>query len=444
MAIVIKQWSKEPIMSTEIHEDASKIRNEVDHLFRHEHGKLVSILTKTFGPVNIELAEDVVQESMIEALNTWSYKGVPDNPIAWIYQVAKNKALNIINRKQHHQTYISERMKDASSGWSAESLLNNIFSDKEIEDDQLRMIFTCCHPSISSDSQVALTLKTLCGFSIPEISNAFLSSEENINKRLVRARKSIREAKVMFEVPAGLELDHRLSNVLETIYLIFNEGYNASSGKAFIRYELCEEAIRLAEILIAKPNLKNKSRIYALLSLMYLNVARFNSRINEFSELVDMEHQDRSKWDQKLIKKGIHFLEFSMKQNEVSIYHILATISAQHCTAKSIDTTDWEGILTLYDSLITIDNSPIVHLNRAVVLSRMKDFKTAIEILDQIEKDPIIKSYLPYYMSRAELHSQNNQVDLALQYLNKALELPLEERLKELIDSKIEEYSNKD
>ena len=428
-------------MSEKVYVEESEIKNEIAHLFRHEHGKLVSILTKTFGPLNIEFAEDMVQESMLEALNTWSYKGVPDNPIAWIYKVAKNKALNAINRKQYHRIYISELIRNRDNETTLESMLDRIFSEREIEDDQLRMIFTCCHPSISSDSQVALTLKTLCGFSIPEISKAFLTNEENINKRLVRARKSIRKASISFEVPTGIELEQRLSNVLETIYLIFNEGYNASSGELFVRRELCEEAIRLAEIMAVNQILKSKSRIYALLSLMYLNVARFDSRIRNSNEHIDMEHQDRSKWDQSLIKKGIHYLEFSMEQNEISNYHILAAISAQHCVAKSFDTTDWPGILSLYESLTEIDDSPIVHLNKAIVLFKTNDITASFNLLDKIEKNPVIVSYLPYYTARAELHFQNEESDLAILYLRKALELPLEPKYEKLIYSKLDEYS---
>lgn len=414
------------------------ISNKIDHLFRHEYGKLVSVLTKAFGISNIELAEDVVQEAMIEALNKWSYDGVPDNPVGWIYKVAKYKALNVLNRDKYKKDYAP----DIEEALHSESALEDIFTNKEIADDQLRMIFTCCHPSISSDSQVALTLKTLCGFSIPEIAKAFLTNEENINKRLVRARKTIKEASIPFEVPTGKELQGRLSSVLEAVYLLFNEGYNASSGDHLIRYEVCEEAIRLTEIIASHPAI-HSSNTYALLALMTLNTSRFKSRLDESGTIKDLEHQDRTEWDKDLIKKGLLYLEFAAEQNEISIYHILATISAQHCTAPTYEATDWESILSLYDMLIEIDGSPIVQLNRAIVLSKTDSPKKALEELDSIKDNPAFHSYLPYYTTKAELHFQNNETEPAVELLQEALKLPLEESNKTLILSKIQDYSKK-
>lgn len=414
------------------------ISTKIDHLFRHEYGKLVSVLTKAFGISNIELAEDVVQEAMIEALNKWSYDGVPDNPVGWIYKVAKYKALNILSRDKYKKEYAS----DIEEALHSESTLEDIFTDKEIADDQLRMIFTCCHPSISSDSQVALTLKTLCGFSIPEIAKAFLTNEENINKRLVRARKTIKETNIPFEVPTGKELQGRLASVLEAIYLLFNEGYNASSGDHLIRYEVCEEAIRLTEIIASHPAI-HSSNIYALLALMTLNTSRFKSRMDESGIIKDLEHQDRNEWDKDLIKKGLYYLEFAAEQNEISIYHILATISAQHCTAPTYDATDWGSILSLYDMLIEIDGSPIVQLNRTIVLSKTDSPKKALQELESIKDNPAFHSYLPYYTSKAELHFQNNETGPAIELLHEALKLPLEESNKTLILSKIQDYSKK-
>ena len=234
------------------------INQLIDHLFRHESGKMVSVLTKILGAENIDLAEDVVQDAIIEAINQWTYKGVPENPTGWLYTVAKYKALNFIRREKVHQKYSSEAIHFLQSEWTAEPAMNHFFSEQEIKDDQLRMMFTCCHPSISSDSQIALTLKTLCGFSIPEIAKAFLTINENINKRLVRARQTIRENKVSFEVPFGNEFEDRLNSVLETIYLLFNEGYNASEGTEIIRQELCNEAIRLIHLISDYPGIIQK------------------------------------------------------------------------------------------------------------------------------------------------------------------------------------------
>src|SRR5258706_12639464 len=309
----------------------NSVHAHVDHLFRHESGKLVSILTRIFGEDNLELAEDVVQESLAEALTQWTYKGTPHNPSAWLFKVAKNKALNIISHEKLRTRYASDVAHFLKSEWTAEPALEHIFSEGQIQDDQLRMMFTSYHPSISADSQVALALKTLCGFSIPEIARAFLTTDENINKRLVRARQKIRDDKIPFEVPQGKELEKRSEAVLETIYLLFNEGYSASKGNDVIRYELCEEAIRLGEIIEKHPAIQNKSTIYGLLALMQLNASRFSSRQDKQGNLLTMAEQDRSQWDRQLISKGVFNLEKASSGNPVSIYNILAAISACHC-----------------------------------------------------------------------------------------------------------------
>ncbi|SNZ00569.1 RNA polymerase sigma factor [Flagellimonas pacifica] len=416
------------------------IANQIDHLFRHEYGKLIAVMTKAFGVPNIDLAEDVVQEAMIEALNKWTYHGVPDNPVGWIYKVAKNKAINILNREKYSRKYVSEVAPHLQSEWTSEAALKRIFTDKEIADDQLRLIFTCCHPVLSKDSQVALTLKTLCGFSIHEITKAFLTTDSNINKRLVRARKTIKDANIPFEVPTGSQLEPRLSGVLETIYLLFNEGYNSTSDDSLIRNELCEEAIRLMNIIVQNPSIKS-SNAHALLALMLFNTARFISRMDELSNSISLEHQDRTKWDRKLIKKGLTHLAFAAEQNEVSIYHLLATISAQHCTAPTYETTDWDGILSLYDMLVEIEDSPIVQLNRTIVLSKVSGPKVAIAQLKNIETHPSLQGYLPFYTSCAVLYYQNHQIKKAIELLNTALKLPIGKHRKSLINNKIKEYS---
>ena len=255
-----------------------QINQLIDHLFRRESGKMVSVLTRIFGSENLELAEDVVQDSLMEAIKQWSYKGIPNNPSGWLFKVAKNKALNIVNREKHKAKYATDVVHLLQSAWTAQPAAEYLFSDEEILDDQLRMMFTCCHPSITPDSQIALILKTLCGFSIAEISKAFLSSEENINKRLVRARQRIRESKIQFEVPIGNALNERLQTVLAAVYLLFNEGYSASGGTELVRYELCEEAIRLTEMMLSHSALEDKSDSYALLALMQLNASRFKAR----------------------------------------------------------------------------------------------------------------------------------------------------------------------
>ncbi len=425
-------------------ETKTHISDQVNHLFRHEYGKLVSVLTKTFGASNMELAEDVVQDAMLEAIRQWEHTGVPENPMGWIYKVAKNKAVNIVNRDQYKREYMSEVAHHLQSEWTIEPALDRMFTDKEIADDQLRMMFTCCNPAVSKDSQVALTLKTLCGFGIPEIANAFLTTEENINKRLVRARKNLREERARFEVPVGSELEPRLNSVLETLYLLFNEGYNATSGKDLIQYELCEEAIRLAEIITDNPSFPFASNAYALLALMCFNASRFKSRTDEFDNIIDLENQDRSLWNQELIQNGLHYLELTTQERTLSIYHILATISAHHCTAKDFASTDWESILQLYDHLMQFDSSPLVVLNRAIVLSKTEGVAPALTVLKSIENEPTIKTYLPFYTAMAALHFLNNNAKEACKLLERALEFTNQEQSKSMIISRLETYSKKD
>lgn len=416
---------------------ATDVNQIIDNLFRHDAGKLVSVLTRIFGTENLDLAEDVVQDSLVEALNQWTYKGIPENPSGWLFTVARNKALNIVNREKHKRKYSSDVAHFLESQWTAQPALNHIFSEQEILDDQLRMMFTCCHPSISADSQVALTLKTLCGFSILEISKAFLTTEENINKRLVRARQKIREDKIPFEVPEGTFLEPRLDAVLETIYLLFNEGYSASTGNDLIRYELCEEAIRLTEIIAAHPALENKSNVFAVLALMYLNASRFKSRTSESGEILTMAEQDRSGWDLALMRRGFYFLEKSTAHRTLSIYHILAAISAYHCSAVDFNSTDWKSILSLYDKLVQIDDSPIVLLNRAIVLSKVNGALQGLEALEKIKDSPALASYHLFHSTQAEFYFQLNDFAKASESLEKAITLSPLQAEKDLLARKM-------
>lgn len=402
--------------------DSNKRTSDLlDHLFRHESGKLVSVLTKILGTDNIELAEDVVQDAMGEAIDQWAYKGVPENPTGWLYRVAKNKAINFINRERNRQKYSSDVIHFLQSEWTAEPALDYYFSEPELEDDQLRMMFMCCHPSLSADSQIALTLKTLCGFSVQEIASAFITNEEGISKRLVRARQTIRENRISFSLPPGHELENRLASVLEAIYLLFNEGYNASGGETLIRLELCDEAIRLTQLIVDSRLLDRKHSACALLALMLLSRSRFDSRTDNQGAIVELAKQDRTCWDKEMIKKGIGLLEFSINDHTISKYHIMATISAHHCSAIDDASTDWKGILSLYDNLGEIDKSPLVLLNRAVILSKLQGAIHAIEELERLGTDPLLAQYSYYYSTLAELYINLNRLEKALPLFEKAM-----------------------
>jgi len=399
-----------------------------EHFFRNEYGKIVSVLTKYVGPDNVQTAEDIVQETLLKATDYWELNGIPKNPQAWLYTTAKNTALNILKREKHKNDYITETKKEL------ENLENFQFSDEQILDEQLKMMFVCCHSSISENSQIALILKILCGFSITEIANSFFTSAETINKRLVRGRKQLRENRVSFELPNNI--NENLSIVLKTIYLLFNEGYNPSQKNELIRYDLCLEAIRLAEILINNPSIDEKSDCYALLALMYLNASRFEARMSKDGEIVEMENQNRAKWNKELITKGIQYLEQS-KNNKISLYLILATISANHCIAKNFEETNWNEILSLYDSLILLEDSPITRLNRSVALAKVKGNKEAIKELLNLESNSDIGKHYLFQTTLAEFYSLENKTEKAGIRFKKALSLADNERDAEFIKKKL-------
>ena len=413
-----------------------EIKPVIDHLFRHESGKLVAILTRIFGTHQIDMAEDVVQDSLVEAMDHWQYNGVPDNPSAWLFRVAKNKALNILNREKYKREYVREISYNLQAEEKAGVVLDS-FSKQAIEDDQLRMIFTCCHPAISPDSQIALALKTLCGFSIPEIARAFLTTDENINKRLVRARQSIRDARIPFEIPQKQELDKRLNTVLETIYLLFNEGYSASKGDDIIRYELCEEAIRLAQIVLSNNSFQRKENVHALLALMFLNASRFKARQDSDGNLLTMAEQDRSLWNEQMRGVGLFHLRQASKNESIGIYHILAAISAQYSIASDYESTDWRSILSLYDSLKQLDSSPVVLLNRAIVISKVHGTKEALAELQKIGDNPSLKNYYLFYSTQAEFFVQAKEFRQAIVSFERAIQLAPLQSEKELLRKKL-------
>ena len=413
------------------------INGVVDHLFRHESGKLVAVLTRIFGPGNLDLAEDVVQDALVEALKRWTYQGIPANPQGWLYQVARNKAINILNREKYKRQYETEVSRGLQSVWTADPASDLLFSETEILDDQLRMMFTCCHPSLSADSQIALMLRTLCGFGIREIAKAFLTTEENIHKRLVRARLKIRESKLPFEVPAGKELENRLPTVLGAIYLLFNEGYNASAGSVLVRYEVCEEAIRLAELLASDAVMKEQPDVLALLALMQLNACRFNARLDNGGNLVTLEQQDRARWNLPLMKTGLANLHRAVANGELSAYHILALISSCHCCAPDYPSTNWKNILDLYDLLTRLDDSPLVLLNRAIAVGKVHGAGDAAAELERLNDVPAFKAYHLFYSVKADVCMELEQYGMAGEFLQTAVDLAAQPAEKAFLERKL-------
>src|SRR6266853_1667008 len=401
---------------------AGEVTRLADHLFREEAGKLISVLTGIFGIERLQLAEDVVQEALVRALQTWPYYGVPKNPAAWLTQTAKHLAVDVIRReKRFHEkqpeltTFIEQWL--AGSGADESPMFAN-----EIKDGRLRLMFACCHPLIPQESQAALALKTLCGFSPAEIAKAFLSTEAAIAKRLVRARQRIRELHIPFEIPSGEELSDRLDGVLQTLYLLFNEGYKASSGDDLTREGLCSDAIRLASLLAGHPP-GNQPRTHALVALMLLNGARLPARLDSDGNILRLDEQDRSRWDRAMIERGLLHLSQSAAGAELSEYHLQAGIAACHCTASDYESTDWPRILALYDRLIQITDSPVVALNRAVAIAQVHGPRAGIEAIEAIHDEKSLDSYYLLYAVLAEFEAQLNNYQSAARHLRKALQL---------------------
>lgn len=412
----------------------TEINDLVEHLFRHESGKMISVLTGIFGSDNLILAEDIVQDTLEEAIADWTYKGIPENPTAWLYTVAKNKTLTALKRSNYQKEYVL-KTRHTSQHYDQASEIS--FSEETIADDQLRMMFLCCHPSISENSQIALILKILCGFSISEIADSFFTNTETINKRLVRGRKQLKENKVSFEIPANI--DENLSIVLKTIYLLFNEGYFPARKNEVIRFDLCLEAIRLLEFLLNNGNIEHNYNVLSLLALMYFNASRFEARIDADNSTIDLEKQDRKKWDKNMIQKGSQYLDEATKSNQLSNYLILATISAHHCIAPNFDATNWEEIIALYDQLIQLEDSPIIRLNRCVALSKVKGNKVAIEELKKLDHNSDIGNHFLFHSTLGELYKKENSPALATSQFKQAISLAQNLRDVELLEKKIEE-----
>jgi RNA polymerase sigma factor (sigma-70 family) len=392
----------------------------VEHLFRLESGKMVATLTGIFGIEHLTLAEDAVQEALARALQTWPFYGMPKNPAAWLMQTARNRALDVVRREKNFrekEPEIIRLMEDKNAGPDAP-----IFSEQDIADDRLRLMFVCCHPMISQEDQAALALKTLCGFGVAEIASAFLTTDSAIAKRITRAKQKIAGAKIRFEIPEGEELRGRLDGVLQSLYLLFNEGYKASAGDKLVREDICEEAIRLADLLARHPA-GNQPRTHALLALMLFNAARAPSRVDDEGNLLRLRDQDRTKWNQGMIARGMFHLAQSAAGGEISEYHLQAGIAACHCWAEDYESTDWRRILSLYDRLLELDDSPVVALNRAVALAEARGAQAGIEAVNAI---PNLKSLESYYLLHAVLGDfelQLNRLPIAALHFQKALGL---------------------
>lgn len=409
----------------------------VDHLFRHEAGKMVAVLSHLFGLHNLELAEDVVQDAFIKAHHIWRFHHIPDDPSAWLMQVAKNRAIDIIRRQGRFRTYastVSVEIDEASD-------LDQFFHEQEIADSQLRMMFACCHPSLKQEDQVALTLKTVSGFSMQEIARSLLTNEATVQKRLHRAKEFLKTNKIQLEIPAGNELKKRLDTIYTILYLLFNEGYNSLKADELIRRDLCAEAMRCCKLLTEHKAVKHPAG-FALLSLMCFHAARFDSRIDENDDIILLQHQDRNKWDHQLINVGVRYLDQSSNGPELSVYHIESAIAAEHCLAPSFQQTNWMRLLKLYDLLYEVNPGPVVQLNRAVVIAESGHIALAIQSVLSIEGiEKLLRSDHLYSAVLGELYRRLSDTVKAREYLQHAHDLTPSNAEKKLLRTKIDEMN---
>jgi RNA polymerase sigma-70 factor (ECF subfamily) len=401
-----------------------------DHLFRREAGRMIATLTRVLGVHNLALAEDVVQDAFCRALEVWKFRGVPENPSAWLMATAKNRALDILRRRRTAQTSAPELARLIESEWTLAPAVEELFTANAIKDDLLRMMFSCCHPRLVEEAQVALILNILCGFSVDEIASAFVSSHAAIEKRITRAKKLLARSSRLFDVTAPADFSGRLPAVQRALYLLFNEGYHGASAEIAVRGELCHEAMRLAAVLLEHP-LGATPTTYALSALMCLNAARLPARVDSAGNLNSLLDQDRSLWDRKLVIEGLRLLELSATGSELTEYHLEAALASLHSTAPKTEDTNWGTIVSLYDRLMSVRPSPIVALNRAIAIAQRDGAERGLEAIGAIEDRDRLAAYPFYPAAVGELELRRGRHATAREHFRAALALarnPMERR----------------
>lgn len=392
-----------------------------DHFFRHESGRIVAALTRIFGVANIALAEDVTQDAFCRAMETWKLRGLPKNPSAWLMATARNRALDILRRERTARVAEPELARLLESEWTLVPTVDEAFSSCAVKDSQLRMMFSCCHPNLSEEAQIALILHILCGFSVKEIAQAFVSSPAAIEKRITRAKKVLAETRRLFDL-ADAEFPARLSSVLQALYLLFNEGYHGSSPEAAVRVELCQEAMRLVDLLNEQPALVTPQS-HALAALMYLNAARLPTRLDGSGNLVSFFEQDRSLWNHDLLAEGQALLDLSATGTELTKYHIEAAIASLHTNAAKSEATDWKQIVSLYDMLMAIHPSPVIALNRAIAIAQLAGPERGLREIRVIHDLDRLSSYPFYPAALGELELRRGNYIGAKAHFSTALSL---------------------
>jgi len=393
-----------------------------EHFFRRESGRMLTALTRVFGMHNLAMAEDVVQDAFCRALDVWKHRGMPENPSAWLMMTAKNRALDILRRERTARTFAPELGRLLESEWTVAPMVEELFAANAIKDDLLRMMFSCCNPRLPEEAQIALILNILCGFSVDEIAGAYVSTHAAFEKRITRAKKVLATSKRLFDLTADSEFSERLPSVHRALYLLFNEGYHGASAETVVRQELCRESMRLISVLVEHP-LGATPTTYALAALTSLHAARLPGRVDTFGNLHALIDQDRSRWDRTMIAEGMQFLEASASGTDVSEYHIEAAIASHHARAMHWQDTDWEAIVSLYDTLLSMRPSPIVALNRAIAIAQHTGPERGIAEVLAIEDRDRLAAYPFYFATLGELERRCGRLDAARVHFRKALEL---------------------
>jgi len=409
-----------------------QLSKTIETLYRAESGRVLATLVRLLG--DLDLAEESMHEAFAAALESWTLVGIPDKPCPWLISTARFKAIDVIRRRARFDGAQRDLVAHVESGSNGSPGKNEETGDEEIEDDRLRLIFTCCHPALPPEGQVALTLREICGLTTEEIARAFLVTPATLAQRIVRAKTKIRDTQIPYEVPAPQELPERLDAVLQVVYLVFNEGYSAASGAEVTRAELTGEAIRLGRLL---AELQPEAEAIGLLSLMLLQDSRRAARTSSKGELILLEQQDRSLWNREQIAEGVALVERALSSRRFGPYTLQAAIAAVHAEAESAAATDWQQIVALYNQLVRIQPSPVVHLNRAVAIAECDGPAAGLTHIDALLEHGGLANYYLAHSARAELYRRLGRTAEARASYEKALALTQQEPERQFLEERI-------
>jgi RNA polymerase sigma-70 factor, ECF subfamily len=406
-----------------------ELSRTIETLYRSESGRILATLARLLG--DLDAAEEAMHEAFAAALDTWPQAGVPDKPRPWLISTARFKAIDTLRRRARFDASQDELVRFLEAQWISAERSNE---EDSLEDDRLRLIFTCCHPSLAPEAHVALTLREVCGLTTEEIAKAFLTAPRTLAQRIVRAKAKIRESRIPYEVPTPQELPERLGAVLQVIYLVFNEGYSAAAGAEVTRAELTGEAIRLGRLL---TELRPEPEVIGLLSLMLLQESRHAARTSPTGELILLENQDRSLWNRKQIAEGVALLQKALKSRRFGSYTLQAAIAAVHAEAESVAATDWRQIVALYNRLVRIQPSPVVELNRAVAIAMRDGPEAGLTHIDAVLKRGELANYYLAHSARADMYRRLGRTAEARSSYEKALALTQQEPERQFLQERI-------